>query len=157
MPKTASFARVSDGDRLPIGAGRLLVFHGRVSHFLDVLIMVSRDRKDTEDLASLLAGKLGSKEVQAAVGALLGLAVAAPPVAAVTAAMSAAAVLGDFAYRLLRSVTGTTIGLYRNSHLQFRDGFGIGPHPGPGDRCYQVKDLSFRYEIALEEPSPGGG
>jgi hypothetical protein len=151
MPKTVSFGRVRDGDRLSIGTGGLLVFHGQVMHFLDIFLMVSRDRKDTQDLAGILTEKLGSEEMQGAVAVLLGLAVAAPPVAAVAAAMSAAAVLGDFAYRLLQTATGATIGLYRNSHLQFRDGFGIGRHPGPGDRCYRANDLSFRYEIALEQ------
>jgi hypothetical protein len=151
MPGTARFGRVRDGDRLPIGKGGWLVFHGKAMHFLDIRIMVSRDRKDTQDLAGLMTARLGSDEMKGTVAALLGLAGAAPPVAAVTAAMSAAAVLGDFAFRLLQNVTGATIGLYRNSHLQFRDGFGVGQHPGPGDRCYREKDLSFRYEIAQEE------
>jgi hypothetical protein len=154
MPKTVSFARVSDGDNLPIGDGGVIVFHGPTSHFLDVFLMVSRDRKDTDDLSELLKARLGSAEIQGAVAALAGLAIAAPPVAAVTAAIGAAGVLGEFAYRLLRSATGATIGLYRNSHLQFRDGFGIGPHPGPGKLTFRVKDLSFRYEIAREEDLP---
>ena len=151
--KTAPFSRVRDGDRLPIGEGGLLVFHGPVSHFIDIFIMVSRDRKDTDDLATLLAARLQSEEVKGAVGALMGLAVTAPPLATVTAAIGAAAVLGEFAYRVLRSATGATIGLYRNSHLQHRDGFGIGPHPAPPRRSYWTNDLSFRYEIALEEES----
>ena len=151
MPKTASFSRVSDGDTLPIGEGGLLVFHGQASHFLDIFIMVSRDRMDADNLANLLQSHLQSDEIKGAAGELLGLAVAAPQIAAVTAAIGAAAALGDFAYRLLRNATGTTIGLYRNSHLQFRDGFGVGPHPGQGQNCFLVKDLSFRYEIALEE------
>ena len=76
----------------------------------------------------------------------------APQVAAVTAAIGAAGVLGDFAYRLLRAATGNTIGLYRNSHLQYRDGFGVGPHPNQG--TFRVNDLSFRYEIARESAAP---
>jgi hypothetical protein len=151
MPKTSSFGRVADGDRLPLGEGGLLIFHGAVLHFIDLFLLVSRDRKDTADLATLLAGGLRSDEIKGATGALLGMAVAAPQVATVTAAMGAATVLGEFAYRLLRAATGSTIGLYRNSHLQFRDGFGVGPHPSPPQRIYRVKDLSFRYEITLEE------
>jgi hypothetical protein len=150
MPKTQSFSRVRDGDRLPIGDGGLLVFHGVASHFVDLLIMVSRDRKDSDDLASLLASRIQAPEVQSAVGALVGLAVSAPAVAAVTAALGASAVLGEFAYRILRATTGATIGLYRNSHLQYRDGFGVGGHPPPPRRTYTANDLSFRYEIALE-------
>jgi hypothetical protein len=150
MPKTTSFVRVGDEDRLPIGGGGLLVYYGQALHFLDILIMVSRNRQDSQDLAGLLAGKLGSDEMKGAVGALLGLAVAAPTVAAVTTAMGAAAVLGDLVYRVLGAVTGATIGLYRNSHLQFRDGFGVGAHPGPDQQCFRVKDLSFRYEIVRE-------
>lgn len=149
-PKTASFSRVRDGDRLPIGDGGWLVFHGAVAHFLDFFIMVSRDRGDTQDLSSLLSTRLGSEETKAAFGSMLGLAVAAPQVAAVTAAITAAGVLGDLAFRVLHAATGATIGVYRNSHLQGRDGFGIGPHPGPGRENYRVKDLSFRYEISAE-------
>lgn len=115
-------------------------------------MLVSRDQKDSADLATLLKSSLQSDEMRGAVGGLLGLAVAAPQVVAVTAAIGAAGVLGDFAYRLLRAATGNTIGLYRNSHLQHRDGFGIGPHPGQGR--FRVNDLSFRYEISLESASP---
>ncbi len=84
---------------------------------------------------------------------LLGLAVAAPQVAVVTAAISAASALGDLAYRLLSRATGSTIGLYRTSHLQFRDDFGIGNHPGPPPQSFTMNDLSFRYEIVVEEES----
>ena len=150
MPKTASFSRVADGDSLPIGAGGLLAFHGPVEHFLDIFIMVSRDRQDIDNLADLMRDHLKSEELQSAAGALAGLAIAAPQVAAVTTAIGAAATLGDFAYRLLRNATGSTIGLYRNSHLQVRDGFGIGPHPSDGETAFRVKDLSFHYEITEE-------
>lgn len=151
MPQTASFARVKDADSLPLGPGGLLAFYGQASHFLDILIMVSRDRKDSDDLATILKTGLQSGELTGGLGALLGLAVAAPQVAAVTAAIAAAGALGDFAYRLLRNATGSTIGLYRNSHLQFRDGYGIGNHPGPPPASFRVNDLSFRYEISLEQ------
>jgi hypothetical protein len=156
MSKTQTFPRVRDGDHLPIGDGGLLLFYGPASHFVVPMVLVSRDRRDSEALSALLASRLGSTEVKGAVAALVGLAVAAPPVAAVTAAMSAAAVLGDFVYRLLSEVTGATIGLYRNSHLQYRDGFGIGRHPPPPPDLFRVNDLSFRYEIALEEESVTG-
>jgi hypothetical protein len=151
MPKTASFARVKDSDKLQIGPGGLLAFYGPVAHFLDILVMVSRDREDSDDLATILSGGLKSDEITGAVGTLLGLAVAAPQVALVTAAVAAAGAVGDFAYRLLRRVTGSTIGLYRNSHLEVRDGFGIGQHPGPPPATFRKNDLSFRYDISLEQ------
>jgi hypothetical protein len=150
LPKTASFPCVRDGDRLPIGEGGWLVFHGPVAHFVDFFIMVSRDRGDTQDLSSLLSRQLGSDETKSALAPLLGLAIAAPQVAAVTASIAAAGVLGNLALRALHAATGATIGIYRNSHLQTRDGFGVGRHPGPARESYRVKDLSFRYEIAAE-------
>lgn len=151
MPKTAGFRRVQDADSLQLGSGGLIAFYGPAAHFLDILIMVSRDRKDSDDLATVLSSGMQSQEVTGAVGALMGLAIAAPQVAVVTAGIAAAGALGDFAYRLLRKATGSTIGLYRNSHLEVRDGFGIGHHPGPGLECYRVNDLSFRYDINFEQ------
>lgn len=59
MPKTDSFPRIRDGDTLPLGPGGLLMFHGPASHFLDVRIMVSKDRKGAQDLAQLLSGVAG--------------------------------------------------------------------------------------------------
>jgi hypothetical protein len=151
MPRTASFGRVKDGESLPIGDGGLIVYNGPARHFIDIFIMVSRDSKDTDDLASLLEKKLSSGETKDAVSGLLGLTMAVPTVGAITAALSAAVIMGDLAYRLLRAASSTTIGLYRNTHMQVRDGFGIGPHPGPNNRCFRVKDLSFRYEILCEQ------
>ena len=143
-----------DGDRLPFGPGGMLMFHGPASHFLDVRILVSRDRKDTLDLAQLLSGAAGSAQTGKSLSTLLGLAITAPQVAAVTAAVEAAATLGDLAFRLLQAATGATIGLYRSCHLEYRDGFGVGRHPGPGQGAFRVKDLSFRYEIGREGPGP---
>lgn len=151
MPKTATFARVRDSDKLQIGPGGLLAFYGPAAHFLDILVMVSRDRKDSDDLATILSTGLQSPEITGAVGTLLGLAVVAPQVAVVTGAIAAAGAVGDFAYRLLRQATGGTIGLYRNSHLEVRDGFGVGSHPGPPPATFRHNDLSFRYDISLEQ------
>jgi len=147
MPRTASFARVKDADSLQIGPGGLLAFHGDAAYFLDVLVLVSRDTKDSRDLATILAGATQSGELTGSVGALLGLAVASPQVAAVTAAIGAAGALGDLAYRLLSRATGNTIGVYRNSHLEVRGDFEPGHHPGPPPQSFRANDLSFRYEI----------
>ena len=148
MPKTDTFPGVHDGEKLPLGPGGLLMFHGAAAHFVDVRIMVSRDRKDTADLASLLAGSAGSGQTTKSLSGLLGLAVAAPQVAAVTTAIEAAANLGETAFKLLQAATGGTIGLYRNCHLRYRDGFGIGRHPKEGQD--RVQDFSFWYEINRE-------
>ncbi|MBR8839321.1 MAG: hypothetical protein DSM106950_36300 [Stigonema ocellatum SAG 48.90 = DSM 106950] len=150
MPQTFRFPGIKSRDRLPTGENGLLIFYGKALYFLDIYITVSRDRQDSEDLATLLNQQLQSKEIQGAVGTLLGLAsVAAPQVATVTTALSAASLLGNFSYKVLSKVTGNTIGLYRTSWLQHRDGFGIGRHPQEGS--HHVQDLSFWYEIIPEE------
>ena len=148
-PQTVHFPRVADGDQLPIGEQGLLIFYGKPRHFLDITIMVSRDRKDSDDLAGLLSSQLRSAEFQTAFSTLLGLAVAAPQVTTVTAAVGAAAVIGNLAYQVMRQVTTNTIGLYRTSLLQYRDRFGIGRHPKEGS--YRQKDLSFWYQIVMEK------
>jgi len=145
-PTTFRFGRIADGARLPIGESGLLIFLGNPLHFLDISITVSRDRKDSDDLAQLLSSRLHSADLQAATGTLLGLAIAAPQVATVVAAVGAAATVGEFAYQVLQKSTGATIGLYRTSWLQFRDNFGLGEHPTDGG-SFTMNDLSFRYEI----------
>jgi hypothetical protein len=150
MPKTAAFPRIGDGQRLPIGEGGLLVFHGTALHFLDIFIMVSRDRKDSDSLAGLLTKALRSEAAAGIAGSLIGLSGGVPEANTVKTALQGAAALGDLAYNALQVATGDTIGLYRNSHLQYRDGFGIGPHPGPRDETYNVNDLTFRYAIDEE-------
>jgi hypothetical protein len=152
MPGTFRFGRVADGDRLPTGEGGLLLFEGLARHFIDIFITVSRDRKDSDDLASALAKNLGGQEVQTALGTIMSLVASAPTVAAVTGAIAAAGVIGDAAYRILRVITGNTIGLFHAGWLQFPDRFGIGRHPA-GQGSYEAKDLSFWYEIVRNEPS----
>jgi hypothetical protein len=154
MPQTFRFPRVVDGDRLPTGEAGLLIFYGQPLFFLDIFVMVSRDRKDSDDLANLITRQINDKEVQGAMGVLLGLAIATPQVAAVTAAIGASAILGNFAYQVLRQATGTTVGLYHTSWLQHRDKFGIGRHPEK--RTYNEKDLSFWYEIVIDETPKRG-
>ena len=150
MPRTATFSRVQDGEHLSIGEGGLLIFHGATRHFLDIRIMVSRDSKDTDSLASLLKHSINSNEVKGALGSLMNLAVAAPQTA-IIAGISGAAVLADFAFQVLRKATGSTIGLFQNSHREHSDSFGIGPHPIPPKIYYRANDLSFRYDITLEQ------
>ncbi|WP_375515268.1 hypothetical protein [uncultured Nostoc sp.] len=148
VPKTFRFPGIKDQDRLPTGENGLLIFYGNALHFLDIFITVSRDRKDTDDLATLLSQQLQSTELQGAVGTLVGLAVASPQVSTITTAIGGASILGNLAYQVLSKVTGNTIELYRTSWLQYKDGFGIGRHPQVGS--HKVSDLSFWYEIIQE-------
>ena len=148
MPQTFRFPAVKDKDRLPTGEKGLLIFYGQPQYFLDIFILVSRDRKDSDDLAALLSQQLNSAEIKESLAALLGLAVVAPQAAAIASAIGSASILGNFAYQVLSRVTGNTIGLYRNSWLQNADNFGIGRHPDLGS--HKVRDLSFFYEIIQE-------
>ncbi|MBW4604126.1 MAG: hypothetical protein KME29_32290 [Calothrix sp. FI2-JRJ7] len=147
-PQTFRFPGVKNNDRLPTGENGLLIFYGQAQHFLDIFITVSRNRQDSDDLATLLKEQLQSTEFKGAAATLLGLAIAAPQVATITGALGAASVLGNVTYQALRKVTGDTVGLYRTSWLQNRDNFGIGRHPINGS--HHVKDLSFWYEILQE-------
>lgn len=148
MPQTFRFPDVRDQERLQTGEKGLLVFYGQPKYFLDIFILVSRDRKDSEDLANLISKQLNSSEIKESLAAILGLAVVAPQAAVVVSAIGGASILGNFAYQILSQVTGNTIGLYRNSWLQNADNFGIGRHPNQG--LHKVNDLSFFYEIIQE-------
>lgn len=148
-PATFRFGRVADGDTLP--SAQLMVFRGRPRHFLDMFVTVSRDTKDSDDLADLLGTALKSDELKGSASAVLGLAVAAPHVAAVMTALTAATTIGKVAYDVVRKATGSTIGLYHCSWLEQRDRFGLGRHPDAGE--HRVKDLSFWFEV-VEDVAP---
>ncbi|MBD2512573.1 hypothetical protein H6G91_36135 [Nostoc muscorum FACHB-395] len=150
MPQTFRFPRVKSEEPLPTGENGLLIFFGQPLHFLDIFITVSRDRKDSDDLATLLNKQLQSNEFKGAMSTIVGLAVTVPQVATVTTALGSASLLGNFAYQVLSKTTGDTIGLYRTSWLQYRDNFGIGRHPKQGS--HHVQDISFCYEIVEEVP-----
>jgi hypothetical protein len=146
MPGTFRFADIRDHQQLPIDPDHgMLIFEGIPLHFLDIFLIASRDRKDSDDLASLIKKTLTDPKNQATVAALVGIGVAAPPVAVISAAIGAAVTLGDLAYQVVRSVSDKTIGMYRVSFLDRRDNFGIGRHP-PGDGNFTEHDLEFWYE-----------
>jgi hypothetical protein len=152
MPGTFRFADVRDHDQLPIDPNHgLLIFNGKPAHFLDVFIVASRDRQDSDDLATLLSGALSDPKTQAAVGALVALAVAAPPAAAISAGIGAAGALGDLAYRVIRALSDKTIGMYRGSFLQYRDDFGVGRHPPGPTASFMENNLQFWFETVLDE------
>ena len=141
-PQTFAFPQVRDGERL--AADRLLVYHGPARHFLDLSIVVSRQRS-RDDLGSLLAEEADSDAFRDATGGLLDLAaLAVPQLAAVKAAVLAASRLASLALRVLQRRQRDAIGLYRTSWLAAED-FGVGYHPEEGS--YRERDLSFRYEI----------
>jgi hypothetical protein len=146
-PQTFRFPGVRDEEHFPIGESGLLAFLGRPSYFLDLFITASRDKKDSEDLSKALREELSTSELRSAIGTLAGL-VAAPHAAAITAALGAASMLGEFAYRLLSRLTGNTIGLLHTSWLEHKSSFGIGRHPEEGS--YRLRDLSLWYEISRE-------
>jgi hypothetical protein len=130
----------------------LLIYYGRPRHFLDISLLVSRDRKDSGDLAKLIERSASSKPLQDAATSLLALAVAAPQAAAVVGALAAAAVIGNVAFELVRAVSGTTIGVYRGNRLTYPNRFGIGRNP-PDGLTYRKSSMSFWYEV-IEAEAP---
>ncbi len=148
-PGTFRFSRVLDGDALPIGESGLLLFLGIPHHFLDVFITVARDTKDSDDLANLLQKATDSEEYKTALSGFRQLMSANPTAAMISAGLEASMAVGNLAYRILRKISSSTIGLYRASWLQHRDRFGEGRHPETG--AHRVKDLSFSLEITREK------
>lgn len=148
-PGTFRFSRVLDGDALPIGESGLLLFLGIPHHFLDVFITVARDTKDSDDLANLLQKATDAEEYKTALSGFRQLMSANPTAAMISAGLEASMAVGNLAYRILRKVSSSTIGLYRASWLQHRDQFGEGRHPETG--AHRVKDLSFSLEITREK------
>ena len=153
QPGTFRFSGVRDGQRLAIDTGGLLIFYGKPRHFLDIFITASRDRSDSDDLATMLATQAESPQFGSAIAQVAALA-AGGVAAVIPAALQSAAYLGGLAYKLISNVSGSTLGLYRTSWLQVRDGFGIGPHPDSGVFRPEGADISFRYEIQAEDASP---
>jgi hypothetical protein len=147
-PSTFSFPRVADGEALSIGQPGLLLYYGQPRYFLDVFLLVSRDRGNSDKLADLLAQNVTAKALDPAVTPLLQLATSAITSNAISLALQAAVTIGNVAYRAVQAVTSNTIGVYRVSFLQAADKFGAGKHPEVG--YLDVKDLSFKYEILAE-------
>jgi hypothetical protein len=150
-PATLRFPDVGDGDTLAEDA--LLVYYGWPRHFLDLSLLVSRDRKDSDELAQLLKSQEGTQELSGITNTLIGLgSSASPEVAAVQAAIAAATQLADLAYRLVRATSGNTIGIYRGCRLAYPDRFGVGRNPRTG--VYHKQHLSFWYEVVdAEDPA----
>ena len=77
-PATFRFPNVRSGDRLSIEPPGLLVYYGVPAHFVDVFLLVSRDRKDSADLGALLGKQVNSKEWQDATTVLAGFVLTEP-------------------------------------------------------------------------------
>lgn len=150
-PGTIRFHGVRDGDTLNVDTGGFLVFYGKPAHFLDIFVTVSRDRADSDDLATLLENRIDDPGFTKAVGDLAAVSSVADPSGAITAALAGAAAIGGIAYQVVRASSRNILGLYRGSWLQVRDGFGVGRHPETGVFTVAGQDISFRYEITLED------
>ena len=86
-PTTLRFESVGDGDSLPVDEQGILAYYGWPKHFLDISVIVSRDTAHSDDLSALLSRSAANPEVKTALSALIGVAVAVPPAAAVAAAL----------------------------------------------------------------------
>ena len=148
VPATMRFAGIGDGDHLPSDEYGMLLYYGFPKHFLDISIIVSRDSRDSDDLAVTLAKEMNSGAMKGTMSALLGMTVSNPTAAAVTAAIGAAATISNLAYKIVRNVSGNTIGMYRGSRLAYPDSFGAGRNPSDGS-SYRKGDISFWYDVVI--------
>jgi hypothetical protein len=148
-PKTFRFPRVKDGDDVATGENGLMIFYGKPAHFLALSIMLARDTKDSDDLAELIKAQAGSDDFKKAVGDLAMLAAVSPQAAVVQAAVNAGLTLGELAYKFIREISPSCLGLYRASWLGNLHRFGIGRHPKQGTETQ--KDFQFGYEIVLDK------
>lgn len=144
VPSTHRFHDVGDGDTLPMDDSGLLAFFGWPRHFIDLSVIVSRDRRDSDDLATLLRDSVTSDEFVGATETIANL-IASPTVFALREAIGAAATLGSLAYTLVQKVSQASIGLYRGNRLESQQRFGIGRNPDEG--TYRVNELSLWYEV----------
>ncbi len=147
-PKTFHFNGIKDNERLPIEHPGQLIYYGFPSHFLDISILISRDTKDSDDLATLISNASKTDEWTTARDVITTAFQVSPQAALIVGAAESAIMLSNLVYKLVKSVSGNTIGLYRTSWLQYRDRFGIGRHPEKDSR--RQKDFSFWYEIVAE-------
>ena len=63
-PNTFRFPDIKDKEPAFKGENGVLVFFGQPQYFLDIFILVSRDRQDSQDLASLLSERFNSSEIK---------------------------------------------------------------------------------------------
>jgi hypothetical protein len=146
---TKKYDRVKDGDRLPFDD--VLVYEGPVGRFLDLAVWVSKAGHRDRELTDLLADEVTSGDAQSALVTLAGLAVAAPQAAAVAGSAAAVAALVRAGGRVLDSLQGKSIGVYRTTLLP-HERFGAGEEKGlpgrhPAEGLLRAQDMSFAYEV----------
>ena len=151
-PHTFRFPRVADGDDVAHTDNGLMIYYGRPKHFLALTLTLSRDTKDSDDLAELISQQAEREDV-ASVLSRMTTAVASVQLATVEVAMKAALALGDVAYGLVRQISPKCLGLYRGNWLARKDNFGIGRHPPEG--VVSIKDFMFAYEVVPDRAEPG--
>jgi hypothetical protein len=154
-PTTVRFPDVGNHETLPIDEHGLLAYYGWPKHFLDMSVMISRDTKGSDDLVTLLERELTGSEFANAASTLMQLALAGPTALVVRGAIGAAAQLGALAYRVVRAICGTTIGVYRGNRLEYPQRFGLGRNPAEG--TYEREKLAFWYEVAEAGPATETG
>lgn len=147
-PQTLRFPRVKNGDNLTGSERGLLIYLGKPKHFISISIMLARDTKDSDDLAQLIHTSVATDEVNSATSALAALALPGAPTATVQAGLSAAIALGDVAYKVVRNVSPTCLGLYRANWLAQKDRFGVGRHPRTG--THRVADFEIGCQVELD-------
>lgn len=151
QPTTFHYPRIKDNERLPIEHPGKLIFYGHPLHFLDISILISKDTKDSDELATLIDRQVNSDEWKDASSTILSVASISPEAELIASAATAAISLANIVFQLVHSATKNTIGLYHTSWLQYRDRFGIGRHPNESISRHQ--DFSFWYEIVLDRMS----
>ena len=146
---TFRFSGIKDNQRLAIEHPGQKIFYGHPNYFMDISIFVSRDTGDSDELSSLINSSLNSQEWKDASSSILALTSLAPQAGVIASAVGGAASIANVIYKILKNVTGNTIGLYRSSYLQKADSFGIGRHPDSGS--YRQQDFSFWYEVLIDK------
>lgn len=142
-PTTRVFPDVHDGQRL--NTEGMLLFLGWPRHFLDLFIIVSRDKKDADSLGELLRGRIKS-DAGGALEQMAALA-AAPEAALVAGAANAALTIGSLAFDLVNAVTSKSVGVCQRSWLEYSDRFGLGRHPVAEGESIRANDLSFWLDV----------
>ena len=114
-PTTVRFGGIGDESTVPLDEHGLLAFYGWPEHFLDISVLVSRDTIACRRLArppprrkrpppSSRMPPARSSALATGAGAI-----------AVKNAVSVAGTLGGLLYKILRQVSGNTIGVYRGN------------------------------------------
>ncbi|MGH9133949.1 MAG: hypothetical protein ACRDZZ_08445 [Ilumatobacteraceae bacterium] len=153
-PTTARFGGVGDESTVPLDDQGLLAYYGWPKHFIDISVMVSRDTSRADDLATLLTKEASSADFNDVVSPILQLALGGGALA-VKNAVAVAATLGGLAYKVLRQVSGSTIGVYRGNRLEHPHRFGLGRNPTDGS--YRRQNLSLWYDVVSAAEDAGSG